>query len=346
MTAVRRFSVIAALVLTSSFLVTETASAAPPGEDQPTARTVSSQRATSADLARAERATPATARDAAIGRHVSEQARSGRLLDRKNVHAAAALGGEVTWESGSVVEEIRVDKGFVTGKKGRAETMDLGLVTAERTDPGVQTAGVTGAGMGKATVLGGLSAYWSDCAEWTVSGNKITSCWEKMKPERDYSTTRDYYAYNRYGTALGKINDNNTDWYVSDFSMRSRPRVGYEYRTDGMNGYFPISSSELCNELGSTSLSVGNLSFSIPVRDCDERYPDINIGDISMGVVFDGGYYISERVQGIDYEQEVYTGHGDASPMLGYYNYGRFCWTPFLSQNSYCSTTAGNDGWY
>ena len=179
------------------------------------------------------------------------------------------------------------------------------------------------------------------CQTWTVNGSNVTGCVEKFKPSNDGSTTRDYYAYNRWGTAQGKAVSFGLDYKVTKFDMRSRPRAGYASRTVGMNDYFPNDASQLCAEGGSVSVGVGSLSVSIGLTNCSEKYPVPNATTKTMGLVYDAGAVFESRTKGVDYEQEVFGWQGSASPSLGFYNYGKFCQGTYLT----CSGTTGLDGW-
>lgn len=328
------------MTMTATVTSAQVAAAEEPGSLP--VRTVESIRVSGAQVSEAARATAADRANAAIGRHVAEQASQGRLVDRKNVRAAAVAGGEVTWESGSRVDELRLDRHVVgEGTPDAGEIVELAVIGAEEETGAVLPTAVAGAGMGSSYNASGGSLHANYCQTWTVNGNSVTGCVEKWKPTNDYSTSRDYYAYNRWGTAAGKIVNWAPDWKTTKFDMRSRPRAGYETRTKGMSDYFPRDSSHLCNEGGSVSLGVGSLSFTVNLSNCSEKYPVPNATYKTMGLVYDAGAVFETRVIGNDYEQEVWTYQGYAAPSLGFYNYGKFC----LGTYATCSGTTGTDGW-
>lgn len=215
---------------------------------------------------------------------------------------------------------------------------ELALLADEDTDAPSATGAISGMGLGIAQYTGGtrLSSY---CQTWTVNGSSVTACQQKFKPDNDGSSTRDYYLYNRYGTALGD-DAIPTDWKVVTFDMRSRPRAGTS-TTKGMSGYFPSDSQQLCNEGSSVQIGVGSLSLTIPLTPCGNKYPIPNATTMTMGLIYDSGPIFGDRAKGLDYEQEVWAYQGAAAPNLGFYNYAKFCYLTFLT----CSGTKGLDGW-
>ena len=62
---------------------------------------------------------------------MAAQARAGRLVDAKNVRAALVAGGEVTWEGGSTVDELRVGRTTVTAGDEQGESVELALIGGE-----------------------------------------------------------------------------------------------------------------------------------------------------------------------------------------------------------------------
>ena len=321
------------------------AAAAAPASAAPPERVVerlAADRISGAEVAEAARATsPAEAR-AAVGQHVAAQARAGRLVDAKAVRAALVGGGTVTWEGGSTVDELRVGRTKVTAADEQGETVELALIGGEdEQGQAAQPGSLVGAGMTGSSSFSGGTRLANYCQTWTVSGNNVTGCVEKFKPTNDGSSSRDYYAYNRWGTAQGKVVDWALDYKVTKFDMRSRPRAGYASRTVGMNDYFPNDASQLCAEGGSASVGVGSLSVSIGLTNCSEKYPVPNATTKTMGLVYDAGAVFESRTKGVDYEQEVFGWQGEPSPSLGFYNYGKFCQGSYLT----CSGTTGLDGW-
>lgn len=332
------------VTITAALLVGSTASSVAAAPRSASAiEHVESKRIGSAEIASAVRRSDPSASRAAVAMHVAEQAQQGRLVDSKNVRSAVVGGGQVTWEAGSVVDELRVDR-YKLGDQPSDEAgiVELALIGAEESDaPQAQPGGIVGAGMTGSSSLTGGSRLASYCQTWTYNGNSVTGCQEKFKPTNDYSSTRDYYVYNRWGTAQGKQVSYQPDWKVTKFDMRSRPRAGYETRTKGMNDYFPISTSQLCAEGGSVGLGVGSLSFTIGLRNCSEKYPIPNATTKTMGLIYDAGTVFETRTVGVDYEQEVFTWQGAAAPLLGFYNYGKFCQHTYAT----CSGTLGKNGW-
>jgi hypothetical protein len=332
---------IAAAVLVPAAVAAATvpASAAPP-EAVVTAR--SAERVSGPEIAAAARATSPGAARAAVGQHVAAQARAGRLVDAKAVKAALVAGGTVTWEGGSTVDELRVGRAEVSAGGEQGETVELALIGGEdEQGQAAQPGSLVGAGMTGSSSFSGGTRLANYCQTWTASGNSVTACVEKFDPSNDGSSTRDYYAYNRWGTAQGKVVDWAPDYKVTKFDMRSRPRAGYASRTVGMNDYFPNDASQLCAEGGSASVGVGSLSVTIGLTNCSEKYPVPNATTKTMGLVYDAGAVFESRTKGVDYEQEVFSWQGDPSPSLGFYNYGKFCQGTYLT----CNGTTGLDGW-
>lgn len=288
------------------------------------------------------------ATDEAITAHVTEQARTGRLVDSRNVRSAALGSATLSWEAGSTVQEARLNRAIsrdvrpelARGRKG--EILELDFVAAEDDAAAgtPQAVGIVGAGMTSASFSGG-QRLTSGCQTWTVSGSSVTGCYQKYKPTTDGSSTRDYYAYNRWATAVGK------DEVLFDFNpvivdIRSRPWVGYGSRIDGLTDYFPISGEQLCNEGTSVNVGVGSLALTIGLTNCADKNPIPNATTRTMGVIYDDGFIFGgPRSKGIDFEMEVFNEQGGAVPIFGDYNYGKFCSATLLN----CTGTLGKNGW-
>ena len=280
--------------------------------------------------------------NAEIADHVAAQARSGRLVDSKAVRAAPVGGGSLTWEAGTVINEARLYRSAAAGSSSRpGDVLELAFLSGE--DPastGPADVGVVGAGLGSASYTGG-TRLTSGCQTWTVNGNSVTGCYQKFKPTNDGSSTRDYYAYNRWATAVGKT-DFIFDWKPVYVDIRSRPYVGYESRTRGMTDYFPRDSTELCQAGSGIDVGVGSLSLKIGITDCSGKYPIPNATTKTMGLIYDSGFiFPGVRSKGVEFEMEVWNSQGGAVPILGDYNYGKFCYATLLN----CSGTLGKNGW-
>lgn len=280
----------------------------------------------------------ANEKQAAVSTYVQAQAQDGRLLDASAVSVAKIGGGTATWEQGSTIVELRSTRWATREGSVKGGMAELAILADEDSDATAGTGAVAGMGLGIATYSGGtrLASY---CQTWTVNGSSVTACQQKFKPNSDGSTTRDYYLYNRYGTAVGD-DAIPTDWKVVNFDMRSRPRAGTT-TTKGMSGYFPSDSTQLCNEGSSVSLGVGTLQLTIPLTPCGNKYPIPNATTMTMGLIYDSGPIFGDRTKGLDYEQEVWAYQGAAAPNLGFYNYAKFCYLTFAT----CSGTKGVDGW-
>lgn len=285
----------------------------------------------------AKLSTSGGAKRAAIREYVAGQAQQGRLIDASIVSVAEIAGGTVTWEKGARITELRVARYDTLEGDVRGAMSELAIL-ADEDATGVESASVAGMGLGAASYSGGtrLASY---CQTWTVDGNSVTACVQKFKPTHDGSSYRDYYVYNRYGTASGATGFL-FDWKPTYFDMRSRPRAGTT-TTKGMSGYFPSDSTQLCNEGANVGLEVGSLSLKVPLTACGNKYPVPNATTKTMGLVYDTGLFFGDRVKGLDYEQEVWAYQGAAAPNLGFYNYAKFCWSTYLT----CSGTMGKDGW-
>jgi hypothetical protein len=301
------------------------------------AQLVSAGKFDAADVLQARQSTSGSKKDDAVREYVAKQAQQGRLVDATAVSVADIGGGTAAWEKGSRITELRVAQ-YSTNEGNVSGAMAELAIVGEEDGTGTEPAAVEGMGLAAASYSGGtrLASY---CQTWTVSGNSVTACVQKFKPTDDGSSTRDYYAYNRYGTATG-ASAIPTDWKVNIFDMRSRPRAGTT-TTKGMSGYFPNDSTQLCNEGGSVGLKMGSLNLTIPLTACGSKYPVPNATTMTMGLVYDSGFIFSDRVKGLDYEQEVWAYQGAAAPNLGFYNYGKFCYLTLLT----CSGTQGLDGW-
>lgn len=276
---------------------------------------------------------------AAVGKYVQAQAQEGRLLDASAVAVAEIGGGTATWERGSTIVELRSSRYATREGSVNGAMAELAILADEDSAATSGAGAVSGMGLGIAQYSGGtrLSSY---CQTWTVNGSSVTACQQKFKPNDDQSSSRDYYLYNRYGTAVGD-DAVPTDWKPIYFDMRSRPRAGTT-TTKGMSGYFPSDSTQLCNEGSSVQLGEGSLSLTIPLTPCADKYPIPNATTKTMGLIYESGpIFPSSRSKGLDYEQEVWVYQGEAAPNLGFYNYAKFCYLTVLT----CSGTKGLDGW-
>ena len=286
--------------------------------------------------------------DRAIGLHVAAQARAGRLVDAKLVRAAAFDDSALTWELGSTVTEARFDRSVSTdvvpgSGATSGEILELDFEAGEDPDAPVadgQSLGLVGAGMGSASYTGG-TRLTSGCQTWTVSGRSVTACYQKFKPTTDGSSTRDYYAYNRWATAVGQSSFP-FNWYPVVVDIRSRPHMNYASRTVGMTDYFPRDGTQLCNEGSSVDLGVGSLALKIGLTNCADKNPIPNATTKTMGVIYDDCFIFGGPLsKGVEFEMEVFAWQGGLVPILGDYNYGKFC-SGVLSN---CTGTLGKDGW-
>lgn len=313
--------------------------------EAPTARVDEKATFTSADVAAAVKDDSDVRARAARQEHLQGQARSGRLLDAKGVRVAVLRGGKAaaTWEAGTRVDELRLGRLTTdpTQDEG-SDVLELAMLTSEEPAETAVAPGAQGAGMAGAISYSGGTRLSSTCQTWTYSSSKITGCYQKFKPTNDGSSTRDYYAYNRWATAEGRVVDWQTDFKPVIIDARSRPRAGYASRTMGLTDYFPKDSAQLCNEGTSANLGLGSLAFSIGLTNCADKSPIVDANTKTMGVRYDDGFIFGgSRVKGVDFEMEVWNYQGAAQPLLGDYNYAKFC----SGTLSNCTATIGNDGW-
>jgi len=281
---------------------------------------------------------------AARQEHLQSQARSGRLVDARNVHAAVLSDGKAaaTWERGTQVDELRLGRLTTDPTSAVSDVLELAMLTSEDPEGASDAAGAHGAGMSGALSYSGGTRLSSTCQTWSYSSSKITGCYQMFKPTNDGSGTRDYYAYNRWATAEGRVIDWGTDFYPVIVDARSRPYAGYASRTVGLTDYFPKSSSQLCNEGTSVNLGVGSLAFSIGLTNCGDKLPIVDATSRTMGLRYDDGFVFGgPRVKGVDFEMEVWNHQGAARPILGDYNYAKFCKDTLAN----CTATIGKVGW-
>jgi hypothetical protein len=295
--------------------------------------TIKSRVIEAGEIRAAARSRGADARnDRTIDEHVAAQARTGRLVDAKNVRSAVFDEAELSWEAGSAVQRARFNLAVSTdvrpearGSATQGEILELDFVGGEdpTASPAAQAVGVVGAGLLGASYSGG-TRLTSACQTWTVHSQQITGCYQKFKPNSDGSSTRDYYAYNRWATAVGQ--DAFVDWKPVVVDARSRPWAGYGGRVDGMTDYFPHSGTQLCNEGSSVNLGIGSLSLSIGLTNCGDKNPIPNATTRTMGVIYDDGFIFGgPRSKGVDFEMEVWNQQGGAAPILADYNYAKIC---------------------
>ncbi len=284
--------------------------------------------------------------DRVIYNHVTSQAREGRLVDALNVNAAILGGGELAWEDGSVVEEARfliaTSTDVVQGAQGSTgEILELDFQAHADADvPNApQDRAAVGLGMGSASYSGGTRLQ-STCQTWTVQGRSITGCYQLFKPTSDYSSTRDYYAYNRWATAVGQ--NGSPPWYPVIVDARSRPHSSYPSRVAGMSNYFPIDGSQLCFQGSSVNITVGSLGLAFALTNCADKVPTPDATTKTMGVIYDDGFLFGGPLsKGVDFEMEVFAWQGGATPIMGDYNYAKFCSGTLAN----CTGTLGKDGW-
>ena len=93
-----------------------------------------------------------------------------------------------------------------------------------------------------------------------------------------------------------------------------------------MTDYFPRDGTQLCNEGSSVDLGVGSLSLKIGLTNCGDKNPIPNATTRTMGVIYDDGFIFGGPLsKGVEFEMEVFNWQGGATPILGDYNYGKFC---------------------
>lgn len=278
--------------------------------------------------------------DRIIHEYVAAQARAGRLVDAMHVNAALLGSGELAWEDGAVIEEARYllsrSAAVEPGTRGAAgEVLEIdyqSTMEAGRVDP-LQDDTLVGPGMTGAKYSGGTQLQ-NTCQTWTVSGRSITGCYQLFRPTNDGSGSRDYYAYNRWATAIGSGSA-----YPANIDVRSRPHANYSSRVVGLSNYFPFDSTHLCNQGSSANVGLGSLSLTFGLTNCADKYSIPNANTKTMGVIYDDGVWVSGPLsKGVDFEMEVFAWQGGATPVMGDYNYAMFC------QGS-CTGTLGKDGW-
>lgn len=290
---------------------------------------------------------PAPASDSVEKDFLDSQARQGRLVDAGSVRSAKIRNHEFVWEAGAQPKSAKYALSYSTevkdSKKGAFDqVVEMAFESEEQevTKPGKPTPPTKGLGMLSASYSGG-TRLTSGCQTWTVDSNKVTACYQKFKPTSDGSSTRDYYAYNRWATAEGKQISFGTDFQVVKIDIRSRPRAGYGSRIVGLTDYFPHDSSQLCNEGSSVNLGVGSLSLSVGLTNCGDKSPIVDANSKTMGLIYDDGFIFGGRVKGADFEMEVSAPQGGATPLFGDYNYAKFCRDTLLN----CTGVLGKDGW-
>jgi hypothetical protein len=313
-------------------------------EERPRPVVTSDDRYDAAAVRAAERGDDDPRAREARDRHLRAQAAKGRMLDRKNVAVAVLPNGtEAVWERGESFKSLRAQRGYVPDDRaadGKAGFESLAMET-ENEESSSRPAGAQGTGMNAVSGYSGGSLLWQGCVSYggaVNTYNHIDGCGQRFKAN-DSNGTYDYYAYNRYGTATGKVVNNAPDYSPAGFRMRSKPRAGYENRVRSMVGYAPTGQNQQC---GATyNLGVASLSLSVPMGSCSERTPEIFIAEKKMGEYFDQGASFEGRVHGVDFEMETDTMQGYLAPLMGNYHYAMFCqWSGYS-----CPTLEGLDGW-
>ena len=295
----------------------------------------------------------ATERDSAADDFVAEQARSGKLVDAAETNAAVVDGVATVWEDGVDLTSVTVTTAAETDSndvvaQGFEVIGSADPSTEDTSDEGDTIVGdelaaddgvATGLGLsGLASPKGGkfLSGY---CSTTSKFGDKLTSCYEKYKIKTSTST-RDYYYYGRWATAVG---DENCalcfDAIPTRIDIRSRPwsgsaGAGFAALVD----YWPRAGVKSCND-HTIEISVKDFSGKIPIQDCEEINPDP--GTTSMRVIYDQGKVFSGRTRGVDMGFAYSTLKGK-NPQLADYSYAKFCTGTYAN----CDGVARQDsGW-
>jgi hypothetical protein len=321
---------------TSVFVPVATSQAAPPVPDN-VRRVVSGQEIAASRV-------PASL--AEVDGFMLGQARQGILLDAANVSSAAVGSSEFVWERSTKIVSAQLDITYSAevapgSDAAYGEIVEMGMIT-EPAPGGGRASPTTGIGMGAASMTGATRIdSQTGCSTWTNDSNKLTACREMFKPTNDGSSTRDYYAYNRWGTAEGKKQTLNTDFQVVRMDFRSHPHRSYASRVQGLSNYFPRDNTQLCNEGTSVNVTVGSMSLVIGLTNCADKSPTVNATTKEMGIIYDDGVIFGGRVKGAEFEMTVYTAQNGANPIMSDYNYAKFCKDTLLNCKTVSNAAPG-----
>ena len=292
---------------------------------------------------------PATAaeRDAASDEFTAEQAQSGKLVDAAETNASVVDGVATVWEDGVDLTSVTVTTAAETDSN---DVVAQGFEVIGTADPSTEIIpntgdevvitdeeAATGLGMsGLASAKGGTFVQ-SYCTTTSKNSNKLTSCFEKYKLKTSTST-RDYYYYGRWGTAVGKdCTPACLDHKPTRIDLQSRPWSGSQGFA-AVAGYWPKSGVKHCDD-HTIEISILGFGGKMPIQDCDEITPDP--GNTSMRVIYDQGKLFSGRAHGVDMGFAYSTFKGK-NPSLADYSYAKFCKGSYAN----CEGVARQDsGW-
>ncbi|MFG1995014.1 hypothetical protein ACGFJ7_34070 [Actinoplanes sp. NPDC048988] len=290
----------------------------------------------------------ATERDAAADAFVAEQAQSGKLVDAAETNASVVNGVATVWEDGVDLTSVKVTTAATTGSNDVVAQGFEVIGTADPSDEDISNKGdevviaddrvASGLGLsGLASPKGGTFLK-GNCTTTAAKGNKLTSCYEKYKLKTSTST-RDYYYYGRWGTAVGKDCRLCLDPKPTRIDLRSKTWSGSQGAGFGaLVAYWPKAGVKNCTD---HTIEISILSFGgkIPIQDCDEINPDP--GNTSMRVIYDQGATFGGRTHGVDMGFAYSTFKGK-NPQLADYSYAKFCTGTYAN----CDGVARQDsGW-
>lgn len=272
-----------------------------------------------------------------------EQARAGRLLDATAIDAAVVDGIATVWEKGNVVDNVRVD----TLRKPDGEEIEQDVaIQTHPADATAEDSAASSTNLGLETLESFSGATWLS-GYCTTTGqadhkNKLTSCYQKYRLSTSTST-RDYFYYNRWATAVGEDISWAPDYQTTRVDVRSRPWTGGTGAGSGvasLTNYWPKAAQNNCST-HSFTVSYGAFSGTVPIQDCEELTPSPDATVKSMRILYDQGSVFNGRVHGADMSL-IYATFKGSNPSYADYSYAKFC------RNTYADCTGiarADSGW-
>jgi hypothetical protein len=290
--------------------------------------------ANASDIAKATKDGHRSARAAKSKRDfLADQARQGVLWDESEVESAS-VGPSTDVAYSKNVAVSRVQSALVQQPNGEV-TSEI-AATADVDDSTAAAGDAFRAGSDSLqNVSGQVSGSYSGGALTVqVSGDKLTSAWERYQVKEDKADRKIFY-YGHWATAVGKVVDGGYDHNPGVIDIRSRPKVGRKDDFLNMRNYWPKESGAQCSDY---SVGIGILGFSaqLPLGNCDGFTPDPDASNFLMKNVWSDGACRDGRAEYVDLGMAVDIKPSISTAVLSDYSYSRFEAAP-------CDQNADND---
>ncbi|MBM6398768.1 hypothetical protein [Phycicoccus sonneratiae] len=271
--------------------------------------------------------------DAAKRDFLASQARSGVLWDGTEV-ASATLGRDTDVAYSTNIDLTQVRTALVEQADGE-QSSEIQAVGEPKAASTSSAQGFRAGSDSLKNVAGQVNGSYSGGALTVqVSGDKLTSAWERYRV-KESKTDRNIYYYGHWATAVGKVVSGGNDHHPGTIDIRSRPKVGHRGDFLQMRNYWPKESGTNCDDY---NVSIGILGFSagLPLGNCEGFTPDPNASDILMKNVWSDGACRDSRSEYADLGMAVDVRTSASTALLSDYSYARF-------EEAICDQDSGDD---